>query len=75
MALVLAVIIVGFFSNGSGWEYGTKRHILTDTKNGIPLSVVITAANIHDDMKAVGGETLDNIVIKRRSRRQKYMHQ
>jgi putative transposase len=26
---------------------GTKRHLLTD-KNGMPLSVVITAANTHD---------------------------
>ena len=42
---------------------------MTD-KNGISLSVVITAANTHD-MKAVG-ETLDNIVIKR-SRLQKYI--
>ena len=28
-------------------KLGTKRHLLTD-KNGIPLSVVITAANTHD---------------------------
>lgn len=31
-------------------KVGTKRHVLTD-KKGIPLSVVITAANTHD-MKA-----------------------
>jgi DDE family transposase len=28
-------------------KLGTKRHVLTDGK-GIPLSVVITAANTHD---------------------------
>ena len=31
-------------------KLGTKRHILTDVQ-GIPLSVVITAANIHDMME------------------------
>ena len=31
-------------------KLGTKRHVLTDGQ-GIPLSVVITAANTHDDMK------------------------
>ena len=31
-------------------KLGTKRHVLTDGQ-GIPLSVVITAANTHD-MKA-----------------------
>lgn len=41
---------------------GTKRHVLA-YKKGIPLSVVITAANTHD-MKAAT-ETLDYIVTKR----------
>ena len=43
-------------------KLGTKRHVLTDGK-GIPLAVVITAANTHD-MKAATN-TLDNIVVKR----------
>jgi hypothetical protein len=47
-------------------KLGTKRHhVLTDGQ-GIPLSVVITAANTHD-MKATTINTLDNIVVKRRS--------
>lgn len=41
---------------------GTKRHTLTDRK-GIPLSVVISAANRHD-MKMLK-PTLDNIVVRR----------
>ena len=45
-------------------KLGTKRHILTDGQ-GIPLSVVITAANTHD-MKAVI-RTLNNIVFERSS--------
>ena len=45
---------------------GTKRNVLTDQR-GIPLSVVITAANTHD-MKSAA-KTLDNIVIVRRRRR------
>jgi len=28
-------------------KLGTKRHVLTD-RQGIPLTVVITAANVHD---------------------------
>jgi IS5 family transposase len=44
-------------------KLGTKRHhVLTDGQ-GIPLSVVITAANTHDMKAAIN--TLDNIVIKR----------
>lgn len=43
---------------------GTKRHLLTD-KNGMPLSVVITAANTHDMKAAI--TTIDRIVIKRLS--------
>lgn len=43
---------------------GSKRHILADTR-GAPLSVVITAANIHD--KWLVGRTLDNIVIRHRN--------
>jgi putative transposase len=40
----------------------TKRHLLTD-QYGVPLSVVITAANTHD-MKAAT-ETLDRAVVKK----------
>jgi len=43
---------------------GTKRHVLTDGQ-GIPLSVVITAASTHDMKAAIN--TLDNIVVKRPS--------
>ena len=39
-------------------KLGTKRHVLTDGQ-GIPLAVVITAANVHD--------MLDIIVVKRPS--------
>jgi len=45
-------------------KLGTKRHVLTDGK-GIPLSVVITAANTHDMKAAIS--VLDNIVAKRPS--------
>ena len=45
----------------------TKRHILTD-KKGIPLSAVISSANIHD-IKLVT-DVVDNRVIKRRRQRQ-----
>ena len=45
-------------------KLGTKRHVLTDGK-GIPLAVVITAANTHDMKAAVN--TLDNIEVKRLS--------
>jgi putative transposase len=45
-------------------KLGTKRHVLTDGL-GIPLSVVITAANTHDMKAAIN--TLDNIVVKRPS--------
>ena len=45
-------------------KLGTKRHVLTDGQ-GIPLSVVITAANTQDMKAAIN--TLDNIVIKRPS--------
>lgn len=44
-------------------KLGTKRHLLTD-KNGIPLSVVITAANTHDMKAAV--RTLDRVVLRKR---------
>jgi len=43
-------------------KIGTKRHVLTD-QYGVPLSVVITAANTHD-MKAAT-ETLDRIMVER----------
>ena len=45
-------------------KLGTKRHVLTDGK-GIPLSVVINAANTHDMKAAIS--VLDNIVAKRPS--------
>jgi putative transposase len=45
-------------------KLGTKRHVLTDGQ-GIPLSVVITAANTHDMKTAIS--VLDNIVVKRPS--------
>ena len=44
-------------------KLGTKRHLLTD-KNGIPLSVVITAANTHDMKAAI--RTLDSMVLRKR---------
>ena len=44
-------------------KIGTKRHVLTD-QYGVPLSVVITAANTHD-MKAAATETLDRIMVER----------
>ena len=43
---------------------GTKRHALTDGQ-GIPLSIVITAANTHDMKVAI--YVLDNIIVKRPS--------
>jgi transposase len=46
-------------------KLGTKRrHVLTD-RQGIPLSIVITAANVHDMKAAIS--VLDNIVVKRPS--------
>ena len=45
-------------------KLGTKRHILTD-KDGIPLSAVITSANIHDVTVAI--DTVDSMVLKRPS--------
>ena len=49
-------------------KLGTKRHVITD-KKGIPLSVVITAANTYD-MKATATNTLDSMVIKRPLKKQ-----
>ena len=46
---------------------GTKRHLLID-KNGMPLSVVITAANTHD-MKAATN-TLDSVIVERPLKKQ-----
>ena len=43
-------------------KLGTKRHVLTDQR-GIPLSIVITAANTHDIKAAT--QTLDRIVVER----------
>ena len=45
-------------------KLGTKRHMLTDGQ-GIPLSIIITAANTHDMKAAIS--ILDNIVINRTS--------
>ena len=50
-----------------GNKIGTKRHILTD-QYGVPLSVVITAANTHD-MKAAT-ETLDSVIVERPLKKQ-----
>ena len=44
-------------------KLGTKRHILTD-KEGIPLSVVMSSASMHD-VKLVT-DVVDNAVAKRR---------
>jgi putative transposase len=50
-------------------KLGTKcHHVLTD-QHGIPLSILITAANKHD-IKSVA-KTLDNIVIIKRRRRRR----
>ena len=46
---------------------GTKRHVLT-VQLGIPISVVITAANTHD-MKAAT-DTLDNVIVERPLKKQ-----
>jgi putative transposase len=48
-------------------KIGTKRHVLTD-QYGVPLSVVITAANTHD--KKAATETLDRAVVKRPLKKQ-----
>ena len=40
---------------------GVKRHVLTDGR-GVPISVCITAANVHD--KWMVGEVLDSVVIR-----------
>src|ERR1041385_6290804 len=53
-------------------KLGTKRHVLTDGQ-GIPLSIVITAANTHDMKAAIS--TLDNIVVKRPSHKMCKMKQ
>jgi transposase len=45
-------------------ELGTKHHVLTDGQ-GIPLPIIITAANTHNMKAAIG--VLDNIVVKRPS--------
>ena len=50
-----------------GNKMGTKRHVLTDQR-GIPVSVVITSANIHD-MKAAT-ETLDSVIVERPLKKQ-----
>ena len=49
-------------------KLGTKRHVLTD-KKGIPLSVIISAANTHD-MKAAT-EILDSITVMKRPKENK----
>jgi hypothetical protein len=55
---------------GRRGKLSTKIHILTDKKNGIPLSAaVITATNTHDVKAAV--KTLDSIVIKRPIKKKK----
>ena len=47
-------------------KLGTKRHILTTDKDGIPLSTVITSANTHHDV-TIAINTVDSIIIKRQS--------
>jgi putative transposase len=49
-------------------KLGTKRHVLTDQRGGIPISVVITSANTHD-MKAAT-DTLDGVVVERSLKKQ-----
>jgi transposase len=51
---------------------GVKRHILTDGR-GVPLSVCITGANVHD--KWLVGEVLDSVIIRapRGPRRPKHL--
>jgi putative transposase len=48
--------MTGLNSTDRGGKLGTKRHVLTD-KKGIPLSVLITAANTHDMKAAI--KTID----------------
>ena len=55
-------------------KLGSKRHILTD-QDSIPLSAIITSANIHDVTVVI--DTIDNIVIERSSSilsKQKHKH-
>jgi hypothetical protein len=47
-------------------KLGTKRYILTDKEDGIPLSAIITSANTHDVTVAID-TIVDSIVIKRQS--------
>lgn len=42
-------------------KLGTKRHVLTD-RRGVPLAVVITAANVHD--KWIVRRALDAVVLR-----------
>jgi transposase len=53
-------------------KLGVKRHVLTDQR-GVPLSVIITGANVHD--KWLVGQTLDAVVIRaaRGPRRPKHL--
>lgn len=46
----------------TGGKKGSKRHILVDG-NGVPLSIVLTGANVHDVKKIQ--EVLDSVVISR----------
>ncbi|HEX5187053.1 MAG TPA: transposase [Nitrososphaeraceae archaeon] len=52
-------------------KLGSKRHILTD-KDGIPLSIIITSANIHDVIVAI--DTVDSMIIQRSSSSSKSKH-
>src|SRR5215210_5579798 len=42
-------------------KQGTKRHLLTDGR-GVPLSAVLSAANVHDKWSLA--ETLDRVVLR-----------
>jgi putative transposase len=42
-------------------KLGTKRHVLTDGR-GVPISVTITGANVHD--KWMAGKTLDAVPMR-----------
>ena len=50
-------------------KIGTKRHVLTDQRAAIPVSVVvITSANTHDIKAAT--ETLDSVIVERPLKKQ-----
>lgn len=50
---------------------GVKRHVLTDAR-GVPLSVLLTGANVHD--KWMVADALDAVVIRERGRPKRPAH-